>query len=439
MRPISASLPFIAFVIWLLAVPMDGFLLASFGIENAILYFLLPHVVTLAVIGMVFYRYPFFRLGVAGGVMAMGATVLLPHVTAGAPWLLAFAGIGSAFVCVRAASHLKHASSVGVSAAFGLIAANLLLFLFTVIPLTDGVKIYLAAISLLIPVLACSDDCGEDCGEASLPSFLPFVFVFQIVSGLMYGTLYSHYARVAVIPGVEVAFYALAVAVGGAVLRRRREVLLTMAIVAAMFAFSLYLVSGPASVNAALFAMQGAAGFLDLYFLALLLAQRNHRRALGIGLAVACSGIIVGKGISLAIGDASQLVVAAANLVLTTSVLLLYLVMRGERRDVRPEVTASLPLPVEGEASVVATPLVPKVHELSIVQLKLPAGLRKRFSEKEKSVLGCIVQGMTFREAARELAISESSVKTYMRRIYDKMSVSGKDELLAKLGEEQGN
>lgn len=130
MRPISASLPFIAFVVWLLAVPMDGFLLASLGIDNAILYFLFPHVVTLAVIGTVLCRYSLFRLGVAGGAVAMGATVLLPHATAGAPWLLASAGIGSAFVCVRAASHLKHASAVGVSAAFGLMTANLLLFLF---------------------------------------------------------------------------------------------------------------------------------------------------------------------------------------------------------------------------------------------------------------------------------------------------------------------
>lgn len=439
MRPISASLPFIAFVVWLLAVPMDGFLLASLGIENAILYFLLPHVVTLAVIGTVLCRYSLFSLGVAGGAVAIGATVLLPHATAGAPWLLASAGIGSAFVCVRAASHLKHASSVGISAAFGLMTANLLLFLFTAIPLADGVKFYLAATSLLIPVVVRPDASGEDGGETSLPSFLPFVFVFQMVSGLMYGTLYSHYARVAVLPGVEVAFYAIAVAVGWAVLRRRREVLLAMAIVAAMFAFSLYLVPGSASVNAALFAMQGAAGFLDLYILGLLLAQRNHRQALGIGLAVACSGIIVGKGISVAIGDASQLVVAAANLVLTTSVLLLYLVMRGARREVQTEVTAMPSLSVEGETDVVATPVASKAQEPSIVPLTLPAGLRKRFSEKEKSVLGCVVQGMTFREAARELAISESSVKTYMRRIYDKMSVSGKDELLAKLGEEQGN
>lgn len=439
MRAISTALPFIAFVVWLLAVPMDGFLPVSLGIDNAILYFLFPHVVTLAVIGTVLYRYPLFPLVVAGGAVAMGATVLLPHAAAAAPWLLASAGVGSAFVCVKAGIHLKNASSLGATAACGLIAANLLLFSFTVIPLVDSVKFYLAAAFLLIPLSVRSGVPVDDDGESSLPWFLPFVFVFQIVSGFMYGTLYSHYARVAVMPGVEVAFYALAVAVGSAVLKRRREALLAMAILAAMFSFSLYLVPHPGSVNAALFAMQGAAGFLDLYLLALLLAQRDSPRAWGVGLAVACSGIIVGKGISMAIGDASQLVVAAANLVLTTSVLLLYRVMRGERREGQPMATTALPVPVEVEEDLIMATVSPEVPGPVAVQLSLPAGLRKRFSEQEKSVLGCIVNGMTFREAARELEISESSVKTYMKRIYGKIGVSGKDELLAKLGEEQRN
>lgn len=428
---LTASLPFIAFVVWLLAVPMEGFLLAPLGVDNAILLFLVPHVATLAVIGALLPQHLLGPFAVAGGATAMGTTVLLPHVDAGAPVLLALAGGGAAFLCVKAGRHLKRAPSVAAAAAVALVAANLVLFVLTVIPLADSVKFYVSAAVLLVPLLARSDAGGEDAGEASLRSFLPFVFVFQIVSGLMYGSLYGHYARVAVLPGSEVVFYALAVGGGVMVLRPRREGLLALAIVAAMFAFSLYLVPGSAPVNAALFVMQAAAGFLDLYLLALLLAQRDTLRAFGLGLAVACAGIAVGKLISLAIGDASQLVVAAANLVLTTSVLLLYLVMRGERR-------AGAPIPdVTVEAAGVESPGVPEPAGQETVRLILPAGLRKRFSDQEKSVLACIVQGMTFREAARELVISESSVKTYMKRIYDKMNVSGKDELLVKLAEGQ--
>lgn len=440
---LTTSLPFIAFVVWLLAVPMEGMLLAPLGVENALVYFLVPHVATLAVIGTALCRYPLRPFAIAGGAAAMGATVLLPHAAAGAPWLLALAGAGSAFLCVRACRHLRRASSPATAAAAGLVGANLFLFAFTVIPLADSVKFYLSAAVLLLPMLAGSDEPGEGEGETSLLPFLPFVFVFQMASGLMYGPLYGQYARVAVLPGSELLFYAVAVGGGLVVLRRRREGLLAMAIVAAMFAFSLYLLPGPAAVSAAMYAMQGAAGFLDLYLLALLLAQRNSVRAFGLGLAVACAGIAAGKGLSAATGDASHLVAAAANLVLTTSVLLLYLVMRGERRHADPAPAAEGPWLFgalstgEVYGGAMERPAARVEAEEPSNRFTLPAGLRKRFSEQEKSVLGCIARGMTFRETARELVISESSVKTYMKRIYDKMSVSGKDELLAKLGEEQ--
>lgn len=427
---LTASLPFVAFVVWLLALPMEGFLLAHVGSGNAILFFLIPHVVTLAVIGAALPRRMLPPLAAVGGAAAAGSTLLIAQVPAGVPWFLATAGVGSAFVCVKAGSILKRSPSVAVSAAVGLAAANVLLFVFMIVPVPHSVKFPAAAALLLVPTLARTGAQDEADGESNLAPFLPFVFVFQIVSGLMYGALYQEYAEAAFLPGIELAFYVVAVLAGLMFLRRRREGLLALAIVMAMFAFSLVLIDGPASVNVALFAMQVAAGFLDLYLLALLLAQRNSCRAFGIGLAVTCAGIAAGKTASLLIGDASQLVVAVANLVLTSSVLVLYLVMRGEQHLDVAAIPAMGGMADQAEAE--AGNAEPSF------ELMLPPGLRKRFSDQEKSVLACVVRGMTFREAARELGISESSVKTYMKRIYDKMSVSGKEELLAKLGTDQG-
>jgi DNA-binding CsgD family transcriptional regulator len=428
---LRASLPFVAFVVWLLSVPMEGFLLAHLGLDNAILFFLIPHVGTLAFIGTVFPQRMLSLVAVVGGIAAMISTVLIAHFPPGAHWFLAIAGVGSSFVCVKAGIILKRSPCVAMSAAIGLAAANVLLFAFMAVPLPDSFKSPAAAALLLVPMLARPWPEGEADGESTLVPFLPFVFVFQIVSGLMYGALYRDYAQAAYFPGIELVFYVIAVMAGLALLHRRRETLLALAIVSAMFAFSMFLMEGPVSVNAALFAMQAAAGFLDFYLLALLLAQQNSLRAFGVGLAVTCAGIAAGKAVSLLIGEASHLVVAVANLVLTSSVLVLYLLMRSERRLDAPalQVMASMTEAAE-TVDVVAGDVQPQS------ELVLPAGLRKRFSEQEKSVLACVVQGMTFKEAARELAISESSVKTYMKRVYDKMNVSGKEELLAKLGDE---
>lgn len=428
--PFKASLPFMAFVVWLLSVPMEGFLLAPLGVRHALLFFLVPLVMTFLVIGTVCPRRFFLPLTVAGAAVATGATLLLPHLSAAAPWLLGLAGVGAAFLSVSTGSYLKRSPSTAVAAALGLAGANLLLFFFSVVPLSDSAKFPLAAALLLVPMLAQSNAESQGDGESNLLPFLPFVFVFQIVSGLMYGILDGHYARAALFPGVELFFYVLAVW-GGLLILRRREGLLALAIVTAMFAFSLYLLPGIVPVNAAMFAIQGAAGFFDLYLLALLLAQRDIIRSFGCGLAVNCSGIALGKVIALAIGDASQLVVAAANLVLALSVLLLYRVMQEEQR------CRGLLSPIATEPAAIESSVAPEAYVRPAVPLVLPPGLCKRFSEQERSVLACIVRGMTFREAARELVISESSVKTYMKRIYDKMSVSGKEELLAKLGEQQ--
>lgn len=418
----KAALPFIAFVTWLLAVPMEGFLVLPLGVKYPLLFYLIPQVITLWCIGTARSRSLMHPLTAAGGAVAIGATLLLPHVPGNAPWLLGCAGVGSAFLCVRASCHLKRSPAMMVSAALGLIGANLFLLVLTAAPLADSVKFPLVAALLLVPLFAGSEVIA-DTGEASLPLFLPFVFVFQIVSGIMYGALYGHYARVALFPGIELLFYILAAGGGLAVLRHRREGLLTLAIVTAMFAFSLYLIPGIVPVNAALFAMQGAAGFLDLYLLALLLSQRDTVHAFGRGLAVSCSGIILGKMIALAIRDVPPLVVAASNIVLTCSILLLYRQMRGERHTAETE-----PAPAPQDAPETAQPR-------PTARLTLPPGLNRRLSEQEKSVLGCIVRGMTFKEAARCLTISESSVKTYMKRIYEKTGVAGKEELLAKIGE----
>lgn len=395
--PFRASLPFIAFVVWLLSVPMDGFLLAPLGVRDAILFFLVPLVMTLLVIGTVCSRLFFFPFAVAGSAVAMGATLLLPHFPAAAPWLLGFAGVGAAFLTVMTGIYLKRSPSTAVAAALGLAAANLLLFFFSVIPLSDRVKFPLAAVLLLVPMLVRLDADRQDGGESDLRPFLPFVFVFQIVSGLMYGILYGHYARAVLFPGGELFFYVLAVVGGLLVLRRRREGLLALAIVTAMVAFSLYLLPGIVPANAAMFVMQGAAGFFDLYLLALLLAQRDTIRAFGSGLAVACSGIALGKVIALAIGDASQLVVAAANLALTVSVLLLYRVMQGEQRS------RDLLSSIAEEPAAAESPGGPGEYVQPAAPLMLPPGLHKRFSEQERSVLTCIVRGMTFREAAGSL------------------------------------
>ena len=53
-------------------------------------------------------------------------------------------------------------------------------------------------------------------------------------------------------------------------------------------------------------------------------------------------------------------------------------------------------------------------------------------TRREEDVLRLLVEGRTFAEAAGELVVSLNTVKSHVRRIYAKMGVSGKQDLLGK-------
>ncbi len=53
-----------------------------------------------------------------------------------------------------------------------------------------------------------------------------------------------------------------------------------------------------------------------------------------------------------------------------------------------------------------------------------------QLSKREMEVVGCVAQGMTNREIAKRLNLSEHTVKNYLFRIYDKLGVSSRVELL---------
>ncbi len=54
-------------------------------------------------------------------------------------------------------------------------------------------------------------------------------------------------------------------------------------------------------------------------------------------------------------------------------------------------------------------------------------------SAQEIAVIELVLQGKKFREVAVELSISESLVKTYMKRVCEKTGVKSKDGLIALL------
>ena len=117
-----------------------------------------------------------------------------------------------------------------------------------------------------------------------------------------------------------------------------------------------------------------------------------------------------------------QGITTAGNLVLYASLLLLFLAPRSIGRPNDDEVE-----------EVVEKPPPPGDDVQPAAVTQMPCNIRLLLSERECLVLSHSLTGQTYRETAEKLAISESSVKTYMKRIYEKLEVSGRKELLQRL------
>jgi DNA-binding NarL/FixJ family response regulator len=65
-------------------------------------------------------------------------------------------------------------------------------------------------------------------------------------------------------------------------------------------------------------------------------------------------------------------------------------------------------------------------------QLPSPAPESARLSEREAQVLAALAKGLLYKEIGIQLKISENTVRTYIKRIYEKLHVNSRTEAVAK-------
>jgi DNA-binding NarL/FixJ family response regulator len=65
-------------------------------------------------------------------------------------------------------------------------------------------------------------------------------------------------------------------------------------------------------------------------------------------------------------------------------------------------------------------------------QLPGPTPESERLSEREAQVLAALAKGLLYKEIAIQLKISENTVRTYIKRIYEKLHVNSRTEAVAK-------
>ncbi|MFW6297153.1 MAG: LuxR C-terminal-related transcriptional regulator [Desulfosalsimonas sp.] len=440
---------------------MDGPLLAAAGIFDATDYFLPSHILMLLVIGIFCPAAFFKRLFPAGCILTGLLTMALGVVDSFYDlYILVLLGISGAFVAIGTGISLRQSDRPLLSAAIGLVAANIAMFLFT--GYADGGLWSFAAAAvplLVIPELLRRLPETETRREAkNLWHYLLFIMLFKVICGLMYSFIQPLYQEAAMLSGLELLFYMAAVGASYYVVQINRDLAVAMGVILGMIAFTFFQAGfPPLSVNVGMFATQAGAGAVDLVLLAVLISLPGPVRAFGIGLAMVCTGIIAGKTVGLYLAHMAESIMLAGHLVLNASILVLYFLGRYHYRFALPA-PISLPgeavKPIELEpagdsctsgAADLKTPATalpdeaagakepPTIINKDQIEDGMPDYLRLLLSEREYFVLKRALLGSTYRQIARELDISESTVKTYMRRIYEKTGAKGKKQLVETL------
>ncbi len=434
------TLSFAAFVLWLLAVPMNGPLLSAASINSAATFFLLPHVAFLFLTGTFTSAGLLRRLVPLCVLITVFISTALPFIPNAAQWFLIPLSASAAVVAIDATSRLHAAKEPVLAGALGLILGNLLFFVLLIWQKGDFLAFALVSLPLMLLILhpTHSNSPAPTFKEAKLWHYLPFVLVFHIVSGLMYGVLYPVYQPVAFLPGGELPFYMLTALAAVFLVRKQQEFSLIAGILLAMVSFALLQHTHQASINLSMFAMQAGQGFVDLFLLAYLLSFPRRIRAIGIGLATLCLGIYGGQLIGQFLQDFVGVIVMAGLVSLNLAVLTLYLLsqrrLASTKNEVRGESPAGTDFTIsELPASSADTASHPAPEDILTPESQLPANLRLLLSPRECLVLTHSIEGCTYREIAHRLDISESTVKTYMKRICDKLGVQGRKGLFDAL------
>ena len=460
---ILTSAGFAAFVVWLLAIAMDGPLPGAIGVPGAADYFLPAHIGSLLLIGLFCPRRFFGTLLLTGGVLSVLLSISIGFSDpVFAPYMLAAVGVTSSPIAIGACLLLRRNSSPLYAALIGLAVGNILFVPVSLWP-EPGLLAFAAVSMPLIAIPALYIRLPADTegtGAASLWRFLPFIFLFQIVSGLMYAFMMPAYAGFAYVPGSELVFYIAGAAASRRIASANPDLAMVCGVVLGMVAFTtLQAGDFPISLNTGMFTMMAAAGFIDMVLLVIILSSPDPQKAAGTGLAVLCGGILAGKFTVRYFATAAGSIALTGNLVLNISIVTLYFLGRqhfafhenpsgrgdsgepvsnGSSKSLAATITPDMVQPASAAAGKTASGSVSESFPTSLPQMAnamehLPEHLRLLLSEREYHVLGRALAGSTYRETAAELGISESTVKTYMYRIYEKMGVKGKKQLFEKL------
>jgi DNA-binding CsgD family transcriptional regulator len=405
--------PLGAYVLWLLSFPMQGFALQGIHSQWSLPFFLVPTVLCFFTLALLRSIEKWRQFSALGALCSAAATMLAAIAPEQMRLWLVLAGLGSPFALLRACQILRDSPHAVFGAGIALVSANALMAALQRAPIPPAAMLALLSLLPLFSLRTVRQLCEEEL-DRKLFILLPFVLTFYLLGGLLYGAVIPRYAAIALAPGLELAFYMAAVLLAARIAPRHPDLVLAVGIICAMASVSFLSLNTLIPVHLGAFFIQGGFGFVDVFVLGIMLSGVAGIRTGALVAGTMCLGIAAGESVIRLSGRSLDLFTIWGNLILTTAVLMLYFIGK-KRRAVTPDAPTT-------------SPFVQQPDHLAA----FPPGILARLSLQERAALEQVLKGKTFKDAAAEMGVSLSTVKTYMRRVYEKLNVSGKEEMLQK-------
>lgn len=412
-----ALLSFSFYVFWLISFPMNGFLIGKDINTNIINYFLLSHISTFIVISFFLNFNRLIKISNTGILVTAFLTFFFPFLDAYKNTMIFIIGITSVFPAIKSVLMFKNVSKKIEFSALSLIVGNFLTFLLTITSLNNLTGFSIIALCLItIAFIPFEKDYEHKSLEVKIIQLF-VVFVFYFTGGLMYDFFLPNYIFNSYLSNFELIFYILGVFIAIYFLRKDLEMTFAIGILFSSLSFFLYKIQVTFFINIGMYISQISFGIVDAFFLNLLIFYIQDIKKLLLIFATMLSGIFTGKILCLAINNKIGIVIESGNLFLIVSAILLYFSNR-----------IKIPEKMENNELKLQQDLEKNFLEENQIYKKL--------SEQEKKVLEMVLENKSYNIIAEEMKISVSTVKTYMKRIFEKTNTKNKEELIRTIKKE---
>lgn len=408
------------YVFWLLSLPMSGFLLDKNSDKYSLLFFLIPHIVGFFLISKLSNL--FENLSIYACFVLASLTLVYPFLSAFQKIILILIGFLSVFPALKSIILFQNTNKKIIFSTFALVIGNLLTFITNNLFSTSFFSFLLISLSILIiGFLKNYPETNSNIGKISTKLHLLIIFTFYLTGGTMYGWFLPKYVENAYLNGYELLFYILSTLLGLFIIKKDLEITFALGILLSGFSFLLYKIENPLYINLGMFASQSAFGLADIFIVNLMIQCFYDLKKLSHIYMTMLSGILMGNILSIFFENKVALIIETGNFFLIISALMLFGLNKFPSYSYPNVSVATEPLPENNKKDIT-----------SYFKNKL----LEKLSEQEKKVLELILKDKNYSEISEALGISISSVKTYMRRIYEKTNTHTKEELINKIFKE---